>query len=68
MFASRSQYRPNHIALRLVELVKVKGNRLEVRGLDAINNSEVLDIKPYIPQFDRPEKIRVADWYDRWMK
>lgn len=68
VFASRSQYRPNHIALRLVELVNVKGNRLEVRGLDAINNSEVLDIKPYIPQFDRPEKIRVADWYGRWMK
>lgn len=68
VFASRSQYRPNHIALRLVELVGVRGNRLEVRGLDAINNSEVLDIKPYIPQFDRPEKPRVADWYGRWMK
>jgi tRNA-Thr(GGU) m(6)t(6)A37 methyltransferase TsaA len=68
VFASRSQYRPNHIALRLVELVEVNGNSLKVRGLDAINNSSVLDIKPYIPQFDRPDKPRVADWYGRWMK
>jgi tRNA-Thr(GGU) m(6)t(6)A37 methyltransferase TsaA len=68
VFASRSQYRPNHIALRLVELVAVRGNRLEVRGLDAINNSQVLDIKPYVPFFDLPENPRVADWYSRWIR
>lgn len=67
VFASRSQYRPNHIALRLVELVEINGNRLLVRGLDAIDNSPVLDIKPYIPFFDQPKNPRVADWYRWWL-
>jgi tRNA-Thr(GGU) m(6)t(6)A37 methyltransferase TsaA len=68
VFASRSQYRPNHLALRLVELVEVRGRKLIVRGLDAINNSPVLDIKPYVPYYDLPENPRVADWYSRWFK
>jgi tRNA-Thr(GGU) m(6)t(6)A37 methyltransferase TsaA len=68
VFASRSKYRPNHLVLRLVELVGINNNRLVVRGLDAVNNSPILDIQPYIPCFDRPENPRVADWYDRWMR
>ena len=66
VFASRSQYRPNHIALRLVELLNINGNRLFVKGLDAVNDSKVLDIKPYIKGFDRPGKYRTAYWYD-WL-
>lgn len=68
VFASKSHYRPNHIVMRLVELVKVKNNRIMVRGLDAVNNSPVLDIQPYVPYFDMPDNPRVADWYARWMK
>lgn len=67
VFASRSQYRPNPIALRLVELIKIYKNEIYVKGLDAVNNTPVLDVKPYVPGFDRPEKPRVADWYD-WLK
>jgi tRNA-Thr(GGU) m(6)t(6)A37 methyltransferase TsaA len=67
VFASRSQYRPNHIALRLVKLINVNNNELTVEGLDAINDSKVLDIKPYIPGFDRPSEFKVAKWYD-WLK
>lgn len=66
VFASRSQYRPNPIALRLVKLIKIKQNKLYVQGLDAINNSPVLDIKPYVFGFDRPEKIKTAKWY-QWL-
>ena len=66
VFASRSQYRPNHIALRLVKLLKVAGNTLTVEGLDAINGSKVLDIKPYVKGFDRPEPFTTASWYD-WL-
>ncbi len=66
VFASRSQYRPNHIALRLVELLNVEGNCLHVKGLDAINGSKVLDIKPYVKGFDRPEQFTSASWYD-WL-
>lgn len=48
VFANRSPSRPNSIGLTLVELVKVEGNILHVKGLDAINETPVLDIKPYI--------------------
>jgi len=65
VFASRSQYRPNPIALRLVKLIKIEGNELHVKGLDAINNSPVLDIKPYVPRFDKPKDVRIGYWY-RW--
>ena len=67
VFASRSQYRPNPIALRLVKLIKVEGNEVYVQGLDAINKSPVLDIKPYVGGFDRPEKFKEAEWYE-WLK
>jgi len=66
VFASRSQYRPNHIALRLVKLKKIEKNIIFVEGLDAINNSKVLDIKPYVKGFDRPDKFKTANWYD-WL-
>jgi len=65
VFASRSQYRPNHIALRLVELSKVESNKLHIKGLDAIDGTPVLDIKPFIPHFDKPENERIANWY-KW--
>jgi len=64
VFASRSQYRPNHLALRLVKILNVNNNIIEVEGLDAINNSMVIDIKPYIPGFDRPDEIICASWYN----
>jgi tRNA-Thr(GGU) m(6)t(6)A37 methyltransferase TsaA len=63
LFASRSQFRPNPIALRLVELVSVEEDGMVVRGLDAVNGSPVLDVKPYVPGFDRPSEFRTAPWY-----
>jgi len=67
IFASRSQYRPNHLALRLTKIVKIKNNTISCQGLDAINNSKIYDIKPYISGFDRPDKYSMANWY-YWMK
>lgn len=55
VFASRSPFRPNGIGLTIVELLKVEGNVLHVKGLDAINGTPVLDIKPYIKELE--EKI-----------
>ena len=52
VFASRSPYRPNGIGLTIVELLKVEGNVLYVKGLDAINGTPVLDIKPYIKEIE----------------
>lgn len=47
VFAIRCPARPNPIALSLVKLEKVEGNILSVTGLDALNDTPVLDIKPY---------------------
>ena len=46
VFALRSPYRPNTIGVTIVDLVAIEGNVLRVRGLDAINNTPVLDLKP----------------------
>lgn len=47
IFASRCYRRPNNIGLTTVELLERSENRLKVRGLDALNGSPILDIKPY---------------------
>ena len=52
LFASRTPRRPNGIGLTIVELLKVEGNVLHVKGLDAINGTPVLDIKPYIKKIE----------------
>jgi tRNA-Thr(GGU) m(6)t(6)A37 methyltransferase TsaA len=46
VFALRSPHRPNSIGVTIVDLVAIEGNVLRVRGLDAINNTPVLDLKP----------------------
>ncbi|HDR53367.1 MAG TPA: tRNA (N6-threonylcarbamoyladenosine(37)-N6)-methyltransferase TrmO [archaeon] len=66
VFASRSQYRPSHLALRLCQLEKVETNKIYVSGLDAIDGTPVLDIKPYVSGFDRPKQFRTAPWYE-WL-
>lgn len=64
VFATRTQYRPNPIGLTVVELLKVDGNVLTVRGLDAYDNTPVLDLKPF-DFWDEAENVRVPDWWRR---
>jgi tRNA-Thr(GGU) m(6)t(6)A37 methyltransferase TsaA len=52
VFATRSPLRPVRLGLSVVELIAVEGNRLRVRGLDVLDGTPLLDIKPFIPQFD----------------
>ena len=54
VFATRSPYRPNPIGATVVQLVAVEGNVLHVEGLDALDGTPILDIKPYVADFDRP--------------
>lgn len=56
VFASRSPYRPNSIGVTLVKLIERRENRLKVIGLDAIDKTPVLDIKPYAAEIDDPEQ------------
>jgi tRNA-Thr(GGU) m(6)t(6)A37 methyltransferase TsaA len=52
LFATRSPHRPNGIGITTVKLLSVDGLTLEVEGLDAIDGTSVLDIKPYTSKFD----------------
>ena len=64
VFAARTMLRPNPIGLTLVELVKVEGNVLTVKGLDAYDATPVLDIKPY-DFWDMAENVKVPDWWKK---
>jgi len=52
LFATRSPHRPNPIGYSVVELIKRKEKTLKVKGLDAIEGTPIVDIKPYIPKID----------------
>lgn len=62
VFATRSPYRPNPLALTVVELLGRDGNRLQVRGIDMLEGTPILDIKPYLSSVD-PGKLR-RGWLD----
>lgn len=62
IFAQRAKRRINPIGVTVVRILKKRGATLYVSGLDAINGTPVLDIKPYFPIFDRPEQFRVPPW------
>jgi len=58
-FTTRSPRRPNPIGLSVVELIERKGNILRVKGIDACDGTPLLDIKPYVPEFDEKEMREV---------
>jgi tRNA (adenine37-N6)-methyltransferase len=62
IFATRSPARPNHIGISAVCLLGVEQNRLYVAGVDMLNDTPLLDIKPYVPAFDHFEVARTG-WY-----
>lgn len=64
VFATRYPCRPNPIGLSLVRLVQVDRNRLEIEGIDMLDGTPLLDIKPYVPDFDNRENAQVG-WYGR---
>jgi tRNA-Thr(GGU) m(6)t(6)A37 methyltransferase TsaA len=62
IFAVRTPNRPNRIGKSTVRLLQRQGNILRVQGLDALDGSPVLDIKPYIPGYDSANNARVPSW------
>ena len=60
VFATRSPNRPNPIGFSVVELVEINGNRLKVKGLDALEGTPLIDIKPYLPEIDAKSNVRVG--------
>ncbi|UFS70333.1 tRNA (N6-threonylcarbamoyladenosine(37)-N6)-methyltransferase TrmO [Geomonas sp. RF6] len=63
VLATRSPHRPNSIGLSAVELVSVEGKTLHLRGVDLLDGTPVLDIKPYVPYADAFPDSR-AGWID----
>lgn len=62
VFAQRGRNRPNRLAVSVCRIVKVEGTRLTVRGLDAIDGTPVLDIKPVMAEFLPRGELRQPDW------
>lgn len=58
VFSTRAPRRPNPIGLTVVELVEVTGNRLRVRGVDMLDGTPLIDIKPYVERFDAKTSTR----------
>ena len=67
IFSQRTKDHPNPIGVTSVEILAVTETSLTVRGLDALNGTPVLDIKPYFPVFDRREAA-TPDWVDVLME
>ena len=66
VLATRSQIRYNPVLVTVVPLRKVRGNVLHVQGLDAVDGTPVLDVKPYVPYWDAVSDARVPWWVTEW--
>lgn len=62
IFATRSPARPNPIGVITVRLLEHKGNILKVSGLDAIDGTPLIDIKPLLPGYDSAPQAKTPDW------
>jgi tRNA-Thr(GGU) m(6)t(6)A37 methyltransferase TsaA len=60
IFATRAPKRPNGIGMSIVKLVKVEGNTLYIEDIDALNGTPLLDIKPYVPQFNNAKNVKIG--------
>jgi tRNA-Thr(GGU) m(6)t(6)A37 methyltransferase TsaA len=63
IFATRSPCRPNPIGMTVVRLMEIDGCRLKVRGVDMLDETPLLDIKPSIPLFDYRENVKCG-WFE----
>lgn len=68
IFAQRRIDRPNHLGHTIVRILKSEGNVLTVKGLDAIDNTPVLDIKPVIREFLPADEILQPEWVSELMQ
>lgn len=67
LFATRAPRRPNPIGLSIVELLKVEDGKLHIRNVDMVDGTPLLDIKPYVPEFDLNVNVRIG-WIEEARK
>jgi len=63
LFATRAPKRPNPIGLSVVQLDKIQDGVLQIQNVDILDGTPLLDIKPYVPEFDAQVKVRTG-----WLK
>ena len=63
VFATRAPRRPNPIGLSVVELLEIDGCTLTIGGVDIVDGTPLLDIKPYVPEFDVRQQVKTG-WYE----
>jgi tRNA-Thr(GGU) m(6)t(6)A37 methyltransferase TsaA len=70
IFATRSERRPNPIALTAAPVISInhESGTIHLAYIDAVDGTPVLDIKPYTPSIDRVEEPEVPDWCSHWPK
>jgi tRNA-Thr(GGU) m(6)t(6)A37 methyltransferase TsaA len=64
IFATRAPARPNPIGLSVVKLLKIEGPILHVENLDVLDGTPLLDLKPYVPEFDHMPDARIG-WLEQ---
>jgi tRNA-Thr(GGU) m(6)t(6)A37 methyltransferase TsaA len=68
IFSQRAKDRPNPIGVTTVKIITVGEGYIEVQGLDAINGTPILDIKPYYPHYDKIDLPKIPEWVNRLME
>lgn len=64
VFATRAPRRPNPIGLSVVRLTNIEGNVVYIEDIDVLDGAPLLDLKPYVPQFDHRESARTG-WLEK---
>ncbi len=65
ILACRCPSRPNPIGITTVKLLKRKDNKIKVIGLDVVDNTPIIDIKPYTPQYDEVKDVKTPEWINK---
>ena len=64
LFATRAPRRPNPIGISVVQLDKIENNILHIRNVDILDGTPLIDIKPYVPEFDSAAQVRIG-WLEQ---
>jgi len=65
IFACRCPQRPNPIAMTTVRLMSRNGNKIKVKGLDILDGTPIIDIKPYWPIYDNVKEGKIPGWVEK---
>jgi tRNA-Thr(GGU) m(6)t(6)A37 methyltransferase TsaA len=68
LFATRAPSRPNPIGISIVELLNIENNMLHIRDIDVVDKTPLLDIKPYVPDFDARQTKKIGWLEDKTKK